>query len=372
MRRPASLTLVIALALAVPLGAVRGGEPPPWAPDAVPTDPDMARLVAAAQHEGALNVIALPRDWCNYGAVIDSFATKYGIEVNENDPGDSSADAIQAIIDHRGSDGPEAPDVVDVGPPFAELAREQGLLRPYRVRTWRTIPAAAREIAGHWYAGYYGLLAFEVNADLVSDPPSDWTDLLAEAYDQPVALGGDPRVAQQALQAVYVAAQVNGGSLDDAAPGLDFWEQVFDAGNLLPTVASPDMIDDGTTPIAIRWTFNAMAHRDAADGERDIGVIVPPSARVAGMYAQAISSFAPHPNAARLWLEYLYSDEGQRTFAEGYCHPMRLPDLIERGAIPQDVLDLLPDAAGAVFPTVSQSNAAADVIINGWGSVIGE
>ena len=38
---------------------------------------DLAGLEAAAKAEGALNVIALPRDWANYGAVIDAFAAKY-------------------------------------------------------------------------------------------------------------------------------------------------------------------------------------------------------------------------------------------------------------------------------------------------------
>ena len=370
MRRPGSLILIIALALAVPLGAVRGGEPPPWAPDAVPTDPDMARLVAAAQHEGALNVIALPRDWCNYGAVIDGFAEKYGIAVNQALPGVSSAEVIDTLISTQGE--ATAPDAIDVGPAFAETAREQGLLKPYRVRTWRTIPTAARATAGHWYAGYYGLLAFEVNGDLVAEPPTDWPDMLDPDYDQPVALGGDPRVAQQALHAVYVAAQVNGGSLDDAAPGLDFWSHVYGNGNLLLDVASAESIDAGTTPIGVRWTFNALAHRDATGGDPAIEVIVPPSARVAGMYAQAISAYAPHPNAARLWMEYLYSDEGQRHFVNGYCHPIRLADLIAHDAIPADELARLPDASGAVFPTVAQLNAAADVIVSGWGDVIGE
>src|SRR4051794_33327189 len=34
-------------------------------------------LEAAANKEGALNVIALPPDWANYGAVIDAFKAKY-------------------------------------------------------------------------------------------------------------------------------------------------------------------------------------------------------------------------------------------------------------------------------------------------------
>ena len=37
----------------------------------------MDDLVAAAKKEGALTVIALPRDWCGYGALIDSFKTNW-------------------------------------------------------------------------------------------------------------------------------------------------------------------------------------------------------------------------------------------------------------------------------------------------------
>ncbi|MDF2825586.1 MAG: ABC-type Fe3+ transport system, periplasmic component, partial [Mycobacterium sp.] len=39
-------------------------------------------LVEAAKAEGELNVIALPPDWANYGALIEAFSTKYGIKVN--------------------------------------------------------------------------------------------------------------------------------------------------------------------------------------------------------------------------------------------------------------------------------------------------
>ena len=45
----------------------------------------MADLEAAAKAEGALTVIALPHDWCNYAAVIDGFKKKYPeITVNES------------------------------------------------------------------------------------------------------------------------------------------------------------------------------------------------------------------------------------------------------------------------------------------------
>ncbi len=43
-----------------------------------------------------LTTIALPHDWCNYGEVIETFKSKYGIEVNELNPDGSSADEIEA------------------------------------------------------------------------------------------------------------------------------------------------------------------------------------------------------------------------------------------------------------------------------------
>ena len=60
-------------------------------------------------------------------------------------------------------------------------------------------------------------------------------------------------------------------------------------------------------------------------GNPDVEVVVPKTGVVAGVYVQAISAYAPHPNAAKLWMEYLYSDEGQIGWLKGYCHPIALP-----------------------------------------------
>ncbi|HPG22680.1 MAG TPA: ABC transporter substrate-binding protein, partial [Amaricoccus sp.] len=95
---------------------------------------------------------------------------------------------------------------------------------------------------------------------------------------------------------------------------------------------------------------------------------------VAGVYVQAISAFAPHPNAAKLWMEYLYSDEGQLGWLAGYCHPIRFNTLAAEGKVPQDLLDRLPPAAAyerAVFPTLEEQSAMKEVITGGWDSVVG-
>ena len=348
-----------------PAASSGGGE------STAPSADAMAALVTAAKGEGSLTTIALPHDWCNYGEVLTGFKTKYGLEINELNPDAGSGDEVEAIKANKDNKGPQAPDVIDVGLSFGPQAKTDGLIAAYKVSTWDSIPATAKDPDGFWYGDYYGVLAFESNKSIVTTPPADWSDLLDPSHKNQIALAGDPRVSNQAIQAVYASALANGGSLDNAQPGLDFFKKLKDAGNLVPTIAKPGTIDQGATPITIRWTYNALSHRDAAAGNPEIDVTVPKTGRFGGLYVQAISAFAPHPNAAKLWMEYLYSDEGQNTWLKGYCNPIRFEDMSKRNAIPAEMLAKLPDTAGAVFPTLDQLNAATTLITKNWDSVVG-
>ena len=135
-------------------------------------------LVKAAKAEGSLTVIALPHDWCNYGEAISAFSAKYGITVNELNPDAGSADEIEAIKANKDNKGPQAPDVIDVGYGFGPQLIEEGLVQPYKVSTWDSIPDDSKDPDGYWYGDYYGVLAFEVNSDVVTNVPQDWSDLL--------------------------------------------------------------------------------------------------------------------------------------------------------------------------------------------------
>ena len=330
-------------------------------------------LIAAAQEEGTLTTIALPHDWCNYGEAIETFKSKYSLDVNELDPNAGSGDEIEAIKANQDNPGPQAPDVIDVGLSFGPSAKEEDLLQPYKVATWDSIPDEAKDPDGYWWGDYYGVLAFEVNTAVVANVPQDWSDLLKPEYAGQIALAGDPRVSNQAIQAVYAAALANGGSLDDPQPGLDFFAELNEAGNLLPGIANAATVAAGETPITIRWTYNALSNRDttAESGGPAIEVVVPASGRFAGVYVQGISAFAPHPNAAKLWQEFLFSDEGQNIWLKGYCHPIRYEDLVANDAVPAEQLAKLPDVEGAVFPSLDQLNAASKLITESWDAEVG-
>jgi putative spermidine/putrescine transport system substrate-binding protein len=333
-------------------------------------------LVAAAKKEGQLTVIALPHDWCGYGDVIAGFKAKYGITVNELNPDAGSGDEVEAIKANKGNTGPHAPDVVDVGLSFGPKAKADGLLQAYKVATWSTIPDSAKDADGFWYGDYYGVLSFEVNKDIIKNSPKDWPDLLGSDYANAVALAGDPRTANQAIQGVYASglSGAKGDASKAAAEGLKFFAELNKKGNFVPTIGKAASLAQGATPVVLRWDYNALADRDTLKGNPDVDVVVPASGVVAGVYVQAISAYAPHPNAAKLWMEYLYSDEGQIDWLKGYCHPIRFNDLAAAKKIPADLLAKLPPAEGyakAVFPTLAEQDAAKAAITAGWDSQVG-
>jgi putative spermidine/putrescine transport system substrate-binding protein len=363
---------------AIVLVAAACGQPPGPSPSptAVTVDtfvPDAELLAAAEAEGGALTTIALPRDWCSYGQLIDTFEDRTGLAVNELAPNSGPGDEIEAIRGSEGNPGPQAPDVVDVSLPFGPFAAAEGLLAPYKVRAWDSIPAGLKDADGRWYGGYYGVTSFEVNTAFVDSPPADWPDLLDAAHAGQVALPGDPRTSNQAMMAVYAAALANGGSLDDARPGLDLFRQLKDGGQLLATIATATSSASGETPITIRWTYNSLPSRDAtaaADGPV-IAVVVPPSGQLGQLSVQAISAYAPHPSAARLWMEFLYSDEGQLMWLSGYCHPVRYAQLVASERVPAELLDRLPDVTDVRFPSLDQLDAARDLIGGQWDSIVG-
>ncbi|MBB5278017.1 putative spermidine/putrescine transport system substrate-binding protein [Rhizobium rosettiformans] len=336
-----------------------------------------AELIEAAKKEGMLTTIALPHDWCGYGAVIDAFKKKYPeITVNELNPDAGSADEVEAIKANKDNKGPQAPDVVDVGLAFGPQMKAEGLLQPYKVSTWDEIPDNIKDAEGYWYGDYYGVMSFLVNKDLVTNTPKDWADLQKPEYAGQVALAGDPRASNQAILGVLAAGMASGAAAgkDAGEAGLKYFGELNKAGNFVPVIGKSGTLAQGATPIVVMWDYNALAARDTLAGNPPVEVVVPASGVLAGVYVQGISAYAPHPNAAKLWMEHLYSDEGQLGWLKGYCHPARFNAMVKAGKVPQDLLDALPPAESyekAYFPTLEEVDANKAAVVGGWDSVVG-
>ncbi|RSN13405.1 ABC transporter substrate-binding protein [Streptomyces sp. WAC 01325] len=330
----------------------------------------MDKLVAAAKKEGTLHAMALPRDWANYGALIDGFQKKYGIKIEVENPDGSSQDEINAVTSRKGQD--RAPDVLDLGSSFAISAAQQGLLAPYKVETFADIPEGQKDTQARWYNDYGGYISIGCDAKRVKECPKTFADLLKPQYKGQVALNGNPTKSGSAFGGVYAAALASGGSFDDIQPGLDFFAKLKKNGNYTPVESTPATVEKGETPISIDWDYlNAGYAEEFKSKGVDWQVSVPSDGKFSQYYSQAINKDAPHPAAARLWQEYLYSTEGQNLWLKGFARPVLMPAMDKAGTLDKTAAAKLPEVSGTpAFPTEDQQNKAKTVLGQGWAKAV--
>jgi putative spermidine/putrescine transport system substrate-binding protein len=324
----------------------------------------MSDLVKAAQDEGTLNVIALPPDWANYGNIIKAFEQKYDIKVQSDQPDVASQDEINSAKQLKGTD--RAPDVFDLGQSVA-LANTD-MFAPYQVSTWDDVPAEFKDPDGAWINDYGGYMSVGYDSSKVPDVTS-LDDLLGPDFKGKVALNGNPTEAGAAFSGVVMASVANGGSADDIAPGVEYFSKMNDVGNLLPVDPTSATIESGQTPVVIDWDYLNAAETAKLPSWK---VYVPKEAPIAGYYFQAINADAPHPAAARLWEEFLYSDEGQNLWLAGGARPVRADAMVKAGTIDQAKYDALPPVTGKpVIPTNEQTTKMAAYLADNWAKAVG-
>jgi putative spermidine/putrescine transport system substrate-binding protein len=330
-----------------------------------------ATILKNAKAEKKINTIALPPDWANYGEIMSTFKKKYGMQLTNDNPDGSSAQENEAVRSLKGD--PRAPDVLDVGPSFAILGANEGLYAKYFNRYWGSVPRSMKDGRGFWLADYWGVTSFGVNQAAVSTVPRTWADLLKSEYRNKVALNGSPLTSGSAVAGVFAAAIGNGGSLNDIGPGIDFFKKLKDAGNFIPVQATPQTIASGQTPIVIDWDYLNLAYVKEFPAAR-IAVAIPSDGVYGAHYCQAINATAPHPWAARLWQEFLYSDTGQLLWLKGYSHPARFADMTKRKVVPAALLRALPAAsiyAKVKFASPGQLARARAKIAAEWPAKMG-
>ncbi|HQT85450.1 MULTISPECIES: extracellular solute-binding protein [unclassified Acidiphilium] len=329
-------------------------------------------LIKAAKAAGGLNTIALPPDWANYGAIISTFEKKFGISIKNAAPDDTSAQELQSIRSLKGQS--RGPDVVDVGLAFALNGAKEGLFRPYKVATWSSIPASMKDPGGLWYGDYFGLVSFGVNMSVAKVAPQTWADLKKPIYKGMVALNGSPLGAGAAFAAVFAASIANGGSLDNIMPGIEFFADLAKRGNFDPSAATSASLVSGQTPVVVNWDYLNLAQAKGSKTMTKIDTVIPADAKPYGaFYCQAISKFAPHPKAAELWQEFIYSDEGQLLYLKGFAHPARFSEMAKSGAIPKSMLAELPPAkpyGEALFATIEQTKKAQAALTANWTKMV--
>ena len=337
-------------------------EPPATVPPVtVPTVDPMAQLMAAARTEGTLVTYGMPDSWVNYGGLFNVYSALYGISHQDTD---MDSGTIMSTLEAEKS-SPVA-DTTDLGLGFAKLVEDQGLSQPYMNSHWAEIPDYAKDPQGRWSAAYYGVIAFLVNTDKVTTAPKTWEDLLKPEFANTVCMK-NPGSSATAQMIVLAAAFAHGGSETNVQPGLDFFKKLIDGKVLNGVSPSSANIQKGECPIAIQWDFDALSNK-YQNPSMKLQVVIPSDGTVAGMYIQFVTAGAPHANAAKLMLEFEYSDQGQMQYAMGFVHPIRTSVVL-----PDSLLSKFPPASAysaVSFPkNYAALDAASAAIASGWAVI---
>jgi len=326
----------------------------------------MQALITAAKKEGRLNVVALPPDWANYGKIIAAFEHRYGIKVTSAIPDGNSQDEINQALRLHGQR--RAPDVFDLGLNVA-LANT-AMFAPYKVATWGDIASNLKDPTGTWFADYGGYSSIGYDPAAVPAPKTI-NDLLGPAYRGKVALNGDPTKSSSGYHGVMLAALANGGSADNIAPGVAFFKKLKAAGNFLPVDPTPATIASGATPVVIDWEYLNAGYAKEFVGKRKWTTVVPAHDLIGAFYVQAINKDAPDAAAARLWEEFLYSDQGQTLWLQGLARPVRLQAMLKAGTVDRKDAAALPAAVGKpVILTPAQIKKGQAYLQQTWSAAV--
>ncbi len=359
----------------------------------------MDALVAAAKKEGKLNLITTPRDWAGYGDMFDIYEKAFGVKITVDNPDGSSQYEIDTM---KTAPKSKQPDSIDIGPLVVSQLTPPGakaLSAPYKVAGWNDIPAVAKDANGYWYGNYAGRLAIVYTSDL-TPAPTKAADLKNPAYKGVVGITGDPTSSNQAFMSVVAASLGNGGStnLSDVSPGLKLFKEIKTVNGALVKVNGANLVS-GAAKVGFAWDFNSIGWTSAA---AQAGITLKwtyPSDFIlqAPPYINAVNAKAPNCANARLWQEYVYSQNegktaaeltaadlklsgsklfakirgGQNIFQRNAARPVMADAMIKKGIFPQSqvAITAAPTAKVVTTMTISDILSAREQIIGSWASL---
>jgi len=355
-------------------------------------------LVKAAKKEGKLALITTPRDWANYGAIHDAYEKAFGVKVTVDNPDGSSQYEIDTM---KTAPKSKQPDSIDIGPlVVAQLTPPGGtpLSSPYKVINWNDIPKAAKDPNGLWYGNYGGKLAIVYNTTLAT-VPTKASDFTKPEYKGIVGITGDPTSSNQAFMSLLAASIGNGGSknLSDVTKGLELFKAVKTQAPLVKVNGTN--LATGVAKLGFMWDFNALGIVPAAKAAGlDLKFVYPSDFVLqAPPYINAVNAKSPNCANARLWQEFVYSQNkgktaaeltaadlklsgsklfakmqgGQNYFQQSGADPIMSAAMAKKNLLLPSLLDFkVPSTAKVVGPaTISDVLAAREQVISSWASL---
>ncbi|GAA0281241.1 extracellular solute-binding protein [Halobacterium noricense] len=294
--------------------------------------------VEASSFPEKLYFYCVQSGWMNWPSVMSAFEDNYGVAVNDDDR--SSGEALTHMrshennMTHSGYNG---------GYTYGIVARNDGFTQAYKPKGWEQVPDSLKTDDHHVTATRRVTTAVTYRKDIYEerglDEPTTWADLLHPDIAQDLALQ-----TPQAAVGLAAALSINnarGGSMDDFQPVIDYYGEIQDGGaeftdNFLAQFSR------GEYATFVRYDYSGLdlKHNNDEVAEENVGVALlggenGNQGALNMPYGYALLEDAPNPEAAKLFMDYVLSLEGQQQFLDAYVRPIRSDEL----ELPEEFID---------------------------------
>ena len=287
----------------------------------------------SAQDTITVYELGITPDYPNWPELLALFAQKEPNIKIETAPTVGGSNATLARLKAEGANTEIS--LVLFGQASGPALRDADLLAPIQPTDADLLRTTDRDAAGSFYSWATWTPAFIYNQDNMPNPPKSYAELLTASgrlsYD-------DPSTSASGVIFLVGAILANGGTIENPEPGFEYLKQ------LKPRIAtySPSggvtlsLIPKGEVDFGVHYSEANMYNKYIAN--QPVGIVVPKEGMPLSALSVAVSKYAPQPEAAKKFVDFLLSKEAQELLAKGYFRPVR-PDV----EIPADVRARYPE-----------------------------
>jgi putative spermidine/putrescine transport system substrate-binding protein len=318
---PATTNPPAAAATLAPTNAAVAATPAPTAKPAA-TQPS-APTAPAAQYvplDKKVDVVqmGLTADYPNFPELLALFAKKEPNITIVTPPNQGGSGATLTKLKTEGANTQVS--LIFFGQAFGPQFRDEGVLSPFQPVGAEALRPTDRDPKGTFYSWAIWTPAFIYNKDQMPKPPKSYAEMLTAegklSYDNPVS-------SASGLIFMVGAIKANGGTIENPEAGFDFLKK------LKPRIATYlsggsealAMVQKGEVGLAVHYSETNLYNQYVK--KAPIGIVVPKDGMPLSALSVGINRYAPQPEAAKRFVDFLLTREAQELLAKGYFRPAR-------------------------------------------------
>nr|WP_237076781.1 extracellular solute-binding protein [Natrialba magadii] len=261
---------------------------------------------------------------------MENFESEYGVPLY-----DAQGSSGEALTDARSNAGNQTHSAFNGGYSFALEAMNDGLTTDYKPANWDVVPDELKTDNGHVVSTRQMTTAVTYRVDIYEerglDAPETWEDLKHPDIAQDLAF--TPPHTANGLASALSVNRAYGGSMANLDPVIEYHEEIADHGADIRRNIEGD-VTSGEISTVIEYDYsglNMKYNMDEIDEEQlEVAILTGPSGREGAMnvpYGFGLLEGAPNPEAAKLFMDYVLSLEGQELFFDAFVRPIRADEL---------------------------------------------